>query len=207
MEDVIIKKAQLSDVEGIVTIHQQAFKEFFLTSLGEKFLKLYYSTFITSGEGVVYCAAKDNEMVGFSACSYISRGFNTSLIKKNLIKFAIEALRLLFCKPKSLIRLAKNMNKETKDATIEDDGEYAELYSIAVSPSCQGGGYGRKLLMATEEDVKQHNNKVSLTTDYYNNDKTIAFYRALGYEEYYDFITYPDRRMWRLIKNLEKYNF
>jgi len=202
MEGVIIKKAKLSDVDGIVSIHQQAFKGFFLTSLGERFLKLYYSTFITSGEGVVYCVTKDNEVVGFSACSYISRGFNTSLIKKNLIKFGIEALRLLFSKPKALVRLAKNMNKESKDATIEDNGEYAELYSIAVSPSCQGGGYGRKLLTATEEDVKQHNNRVSLTTDYYNNDKTIAFYRALGYEEYYDFITYPDRRMWRLIKIL-----
>ena len=204
MEDVIIKKAQLSDVDGIVAIHQQAFEDFFLTSLGVKFLKLYYSTFITSGEGVVYCATKENEVVGFSACSYISRGFNTSLIKKNLVGFGIEALLLLFSKPKALIRLAKNMNKESKNATIKDNGEYAELYSIAVSPTCQGGGYGRKLLTATEEDVRQHNNKVSLTTDYYDNDKTIAFYRALGYEEYYDFITYPDRRMWRLIKNLEK---
>ena len=197
-----IRKAIVNDVDGIVAIHQQSFKDFFLTSLGENFLKLYYSTFITSGEGVVYCATKDNEVLGFSACSFISRGFNTSLIKKNLVKFSIEALRLLFSKPKALIRLTKNMNKERKDATIEDNGEYAELYSIAVSPTCQGGGYGRKLLTATEEDVKQHNNKVSLTTDYYNNDKTIAFYRALGYEEYYDFITYPDRRMWRLIKKL-----
>ena len=202
MKDVTIRKAIVNDVDAIVAIHQQSFKDFFLTSLGENFLKLYYSTFITSGEGVVYCATKDNEVLGFSACSFISRGFNTSLIKKNLVKFSIEALRLLFSKPKALIRLTKNMNKERKDATIEDNGEYAELYSIAVSPTCQGGGYGRKLLTATEEDVKQHNNKVSLTTDYYNNDKTIAFYRALGYEEYYDFITYPDRRMWRLIKKL-----
>lgn len=202
MEDVIIKKAQLSDVNGIVTIHQQAFKDFFLTSLGEKFLKLYYSTFIKSGEGCVCCAIQNNEVVGFSACSYISRGFNTSLIKKNFVRFGFEAMRLLFCKPKALVRLAKNMNKESKDATIEDNGEYAELYSIAVSPSCQGGGYGRKLLITTEEDVKQHNSKVSLTTDFYNNDKTLAFYRALGYEEYYDFITYPNRKMWRLIKNL-----
>ena len=204
MEDVLIKKAQLSDVDGIVTIHQQAFKDFFLTSLGENFLKLYYSTFIKSGEGVVYCATKDKEVVGFSACSYISRGFNTSLIKKSMVKFGFEALRLLFSRPKALVRLARNMNKESKDVMIDDNGDYAELYSIAVSPSCQGGGYGRKLLTATEEDVKQHNNKVSLTTDYYNNDKTIAFYRALGYEEYYDFVTYPNRRMWRLVKNLKK---
>lgn len=204
MMGTIIRKASLSDVDGIVAIHQLAFKEFFLTSLGEKFLKLYYSTFIESGEGVVYCALQDNKVVGFSACSYISKGFNTKLIKKNFVRFGAEALRLMFSKPKALIRLVKNMNKESNGATIEDNGKYAELYSIAVSPSCQGGGYGRRLLTVTEDDVKQHNNKVSLTTDYYNNDKTIAFYRKLGYEEYYDFITYPERRMWRLIKYLKK---
>ena len=203
MDSIIIEKARLEDVDGIVAIHKQAFKDFFLTSLGDKFLKLYYTSFIMSGEGIVYCAMKEDELVGFSACSYISKGFNSSLIKKNLVKFGVEAFRLLLTNPKALIRLAKNMNKESKDATIEDDGEYAELYSIAVSPSCQGGGVGRRLLTTTEEDVKKHNRKVSLTTDYYNNDKTVAFYRALGYEEFYDFITYPERRMWRLIKYLK----
>lgn len=202
MGKVIIRKATPKDVGDIVAIHQQAFKDFFLTSLGEKFLKLYYSAFIESSDGVVYCALNNNDVVGFSACSYVSKGFNTTLIKKNLIKFGMESLRLLFTKPKALVRLAKNLNKESKDATIEDNGEYAELYSIAVYPLCQGGGYGRKLLTATEEDVKVYNNQVSLTTDYYNNDKTMAFYRTLGYEEFYDFITFPNRRMWRLIKKL-----
>lgn len=202
MDSIIIRNATLQDVPGIVAIHKQAFEDFFLTSLGENFLELYYSTFIESGEGVVYCALLDGVVIGFSACSYVSKGFNFSLIKNNLFKFGIEALRLLFLKPKALVRLAKNMNKEINDSTITDNGEYAELYSIAVSPTCQGSGFGRMLLNAIEEDVKGHNTQVSLTTDYHNNEKTLAFYKALGYEEYYDFVTYPNRRMWRLIKRL-----
>lgn len=199
-----VSKAKLNDINGIVKIHQEAFKDFFLTSLGEDFLKLYYSTFINSKDGVVYCAKKRDTVVGFSATSYVSHGFNSKLIKGNLFRYGLMALKLLFSQPKSVLRLVKNMNKESNDASINDNGEYAELYSIAVGPECQGEGVGRFLLTVTEEDVREHNSEISLTTDYYNNDKAISFYKALGYHEFYDFVTYPNRRMYRLIKQLKK---
>jgi len=199
---VLIRKANVEDIDSIVKIHETAFEGFFLTSLGRNFLNLYYKSFILSNHGVVLCAEKDNNLVGFSACSYESRGFNSRLIKKNLIRFGLEAVLLLFTRPGALIRLIKNINKESNDANIDDNGLYAELYSIAVDPSCQGEGVGRLLLTATETDVKEYTNKVSLTTDYCNNDNTIAFYHALGYEDYYSFVAYPDRKMWRLIKEL-----
>ena len=198
--EIIIRKADINDVDGIVDIHLAAFESFFLSSLGKRFLRLYYSSFINNNEGVVYCATKEEIIVGFSASSYVSRGFNSSLIKHNLFKFGIEAVILLFSRPKALVRLVNNMNKESIDDEIKDYGSYAELYSIAVSPSCQGEGVGRKLLTATEEDVKKHNESISLTTDFYNNDKTITFYHSLGYDNYYEFVTYPERRMWRMIK-------
>ncbi len=195
-------KATLDDIDGIVKIHQDAFKDFFLTSLGEDFLKLYYSTFVNSKDGVVYCAKNGDNVVGFSAISYESHGFNSKLIRENLFKYGLMTLKLLFTRPKSILRLAKNLNKESKEATLTDNGLYAELYSIAVSPDCQGEGVGRFLLTVTEADVREYNSKISLTTDYYDNDQTIAFYRALGYREFYDFVTYPNRRMWRMIKEL-----
>ena len=198
-----IRKATLQDIDGIVKIHQEAFMDFFLTNLGVRFLKLYYSTFVKCNDSVVYCAVKDKTIVGFSATSYISHGFNSKLIKHNFFKYGCEALMLLFTQPKAVLRLIRNLNKESKDSTITDDGLYAELYSIAIGPDCQGEGIGKLLLTVTEADVKEHNSKISLTTDYYDNDKTIAFYRALGYKVFYEFTTYPDRRMWRMIKELK----
>lgn len=197
-----VSKATLNDISGIVNIHQEAFKEFFLTSLGEGFLRLYYTSFVNSEDGVVYCAKNNDIVVGFSAASYKSHGFNSKLVKRNLLKYGLMAMKLMIVQPKSVLRLLRNMNKESKEDAIVDDGLYAELYSIAVSPSCQGEGVGRLLLTVTEADVRQHNSELSLTTDYYDNDKTIAFYRALGYKEFYDFTTYPKRRMWRMIKGL-----
>lgn len=202
MDGTYIRKATSEDVEAIISIHKQAFNDFFLTSLGDRFLKLYYSSFVSSDDGTVFCAVKDGVIVGFSACSYTSKGFNYSLILKKPVEFGLEAFRLLIRMPKALLRLVKNMKKESKEISIKDDGLYAELYSIAVSPEYQGMGIGKLLLEVTEWDVKNHNSRISLTTDYYNNDTTIAFYRALGYEEYYVFISYPNRRMWRMIKSL-----
>lgn len=39
-------------------------------------------------------------------------------------------------KPKALVNLAKNWSH--RDSTVVDNGEYAELMSIAVSPNAQG---------------------------------------------------------------------
>lgn len=202
MVDTIIRKARIDDINAIVLIHKAAFKDFFLTSLGERFLRLYYTSFIVSGHGVVFCADKNGIIVGFSATSYVSKGFNSILIKKNLVKYCLEGLRLFLSQPKAIIRLAKNLNKGSKDNNIQDTGSYAELYSIAINPDYQGEGIGRFLLTVTEADIKKHNNTISLTTDYYDNDKTISFYKAMRYEKFYEFTTYPERKMLRMIKEL-----
>lgn len=197
------RKANTTDVDSIVAIHNQAFPDFFLTTLGSRFLQLYYKCMCKCEDAVTLCAEEDGEVKGFATSSYYSHGFNTTLIKKNLFRFGLMGIELLFTKPKAILRLVKNLDKNAEGNAVEDNGEYAELYSIAVKPGNQGSGIGRNLLMATEKDVAKHNSKISLTTDYYNNEKTIGFYHSLGYQDYYEFVTYPDRRMWRMIKELK----
>ena len=199
-----INKVTEKEVDAIVKIHQEAFPDFFLTTLGNRFLRLYYKCMCNCKDAITLCAEEDGEVKGFATSSYYSHGFNTTLIKKNLFKFGLMGIELMFTKPKAILRLAKNLDKKAEKDAVMDNGEYAELYSIAVKPGNQGSGIGKKLLVATEEDVAKHNGIISLTTDYYNNEKTIGFYHSLGYQDYYEFMTYPDRRMWRMIKDLKK---
>lgn len=201
---ITIRKATINDVEAIVKIHEQAFPNFFLTTLGKRFLCLYYKCMCNCVDVATLCAEEDGEIKGFATSSYYSHGFNTTLIKKNLFQFGLMGVELVFTKPKAILRLVKNLDKKAEGIAVEDNGEYAELYSIAVMPGNQGSGIGKKLLIATEEDVAKHNSKISLTTDYYNNEKTIGFYHSLGYQDYYEFVTYPERRMWRMIKDLQQ---
>ena len=72
--EIIIRKADINDVDGIVDIHLAAFESFFLSSLGKRFLRLYYSSFINNNEGVVYCATKEEIIVGFWSFCTCTKG-------------------------------------------------------------------------------------------------------------------------------------
>lgn len=196
-----IQKATPNDVESIVKIHTDAFNGFFLTRLGPKFLTFYYTCFVKSDETVTMVAVEDGVVYGFSAATKVCKGFNSRLIRRNFFAFCVLSLKMFFTTPKALLRLAKNLTK--KSESVEDDENYAELYSIGVSRDAQGKGIGKMLLAASEESLKREGVKrVSLTTDYENNEKTLGFYHSMGYDTLYEFVTYPDRKMYRLIKTL-----
>lgn len=196
-----IRNADVNDVEGIVRIHCSAFKGFFLTSLGVGFLKFYYLNFVRSKETVTLVAEDGNRVVGFSAATTNCKGFNSRLIKSNLFSFGMLALKLVFTNPKALLRLVKNLTK--KSSEIDDNEEYAELYSIGVDLSQQGKGIGKLMLTETEVALMHKGvEKVSLTTDYNDNEQAIGFYKSMGYKTLYEFVTYPNRKMYRFIKTL-----
>lgn len=198
---ITVQEAKKHDIDAIVRIHEQAFPSFFLTKLGSAFLRLYYKSVMDHSDGVLLVCKKDDVPIGLCAGTVLSAGFNKRLIKANFFQYGIETLKLLFSKPKSLIHLMKNMSKE--DSSVGDNGEYAELLSIAVDPTVQRSGAGKTMLLNLENEIKKKGGeKLSLTTDFENNEKAIGFYKSLGYNEWYDFTTYPNRRMWRLIKNL-----
>ncbi len=199
----MIRPVIRKDIDSIVSIHLDAFKGFFLTSLGREFLKFYYSVFLRSDETVTLCAEDEKgTIVGFSAATKVSKGFNSRLIKDNFSRFIIVSLKMLFTNPKALIRLMMNLTK--KSETVEDDEDYAELFSIGVDSSQQGKGIGRLLLTQTEDALRREGvDKVSLTTDFDNNESALGFYHSMGYTTLYVFTTYPNRKMYRLIKNLE----
>lgn len=197
-----ILRAQEKDIPDIVAIHLKAFPDFFLTSLGYSFLKLYYKTVLKSSDGVLLIGRLDGETTGFCAGTLLSAGFNSRLVKSNLIGYLSLGLKLLFTHPLRVYHLLKNMTRE--NAVVGDQGEYAELLSIGVDPPIQGRGVGKNMLVALEKELTQRGGtKLSLTTDYDNNEFAIGFYHSLGYKEWYDFLTYPNRRMYRMIKQID----
>lgn len=197
-----IKQLEVSEVSEVVKIHQNTFSGFFLTQLGARFLKVYYASCIKNKTATIAVGiySVENTLLGFSIGSKQSKGYYKRILQSNFFKFCMIGIYLVFTKPMAIIRLMKNMDKVKKES---DDGLYCELLSIGVSVDQKGKGYGKILLQAFEKEaLKIDLNKITLTTDYDNNDRVIAFYKKSGYEVFYVFTTYPNRKMYKFIKTV-----
>tara|TARA_R110002050_G_scaffold296359_1_gene456220 strand:+ start:14815 stop:15447 length:633 start_codon:yes stop_codon:yes gene_type:complete len=200
---MIYRTAQAGEHSSLVAIHQEAFHDFFLTDLGPRFLGEYYHAVLKNPGSIAVCAVNDEgQLIGFATGSQSATGYNRRLLLSHWPAFMVQTVRLLFTRPRAILRLLKNMEKQ---AFAGDNGQYAELLSIAVLPSAKGLGVGKGLLQCFEETALRHGcRKVSLTTDYHDNESVVAFYRKNGYTTFYEFVTYPNRRMYKLIKKLDK---
>lgn len=189
------------DISQVVTVHRKSFSNFFLTSLGERFLRVYYNSVSRDPYALMLGYFEEGELLGFCAAAKLSGSFNKGLIVKNMFQFIRVGFILLFSRPAALLRLLLNFSKS--DAKTKDTEEFAELLSIAVAENHQGEGVGKKLLIELEAMLRLEGIWcISLTTDYYNNDKAVSFYKSLGYRVHSDFKTYPRRRMYRMVKDL-----
>lgn len=191
-----------SEYPKVTNIHFSAFPDFFLTKLGESFISTYYKTSLRNQESISICAIDNNEeIIGFSIGCIHSKGYHKKLIRQNFILFLIEGVKILFTKPKALFRLVNNFEK---NAHVNDNGDYAELLSIGVKAEIKGGGIGKQLIQYFEEEARIRGClKIALTTDSINNDNAINFYKKNGYEIFYEFTAYPNRKMYKLIKQLD----
>jgi ribosomal protein S18 acetylase RimI-like enzyme len=196
-----IRAADKRDFKIHADIHVKAFDDFFLTSLGVGFLRTYYKASLRSNESIAFCATdQDENVIGFSSGCAQAAGFHKRLLFANFFLFLFQGIILLFTKPKAILRLARNLDKNENET---DDGRYAELLSIGVLPSSKGLGVGKALIKAFEEEAQKRGcKKISLTTDYTGNQDVLSFYKNTGYKVFYEFTTYPHRKMYKLIKNI-----
>ncbi len=185
----------------LANVHLDAFHGFFLPTMGVKFLKAYYLAALKSKETIAVCAIDDAGIIqGFATGSIKSNGYHKRLILNNIFTFLSQGLTIIFTNPNALIRLVKNIDKISDE---NDDGNYAELVSLGVSNTSKGLGIGRSLIKIFEDEAKRRGcKKIALTTDYYNNEEVVTFYFHSGYKVFYEFIAYPKRKMYKLIKEL-----
>lgn len=197
---MIVRDAILGDCSTLAEIHLKSFNDFFLSTLGNKFLETFYKACIKNpGAVAIVCTTTEGVTTGFALASLKSQGFYRNILVNNFFAFSLEAIRLLFSRPGALLRLALNLSKSGSDA-----GDKAELLSIASLPEYSGKGAGKLLIETIENRLKDHQCKaITLTTDYHDNDKVIGFYLSRGFKINSDFITYPRRRMYRMIKYLD----
>jgi len=184
--EIRIRQATTADIASIARVHTEAFPGFFLTRLGPPFLRSYYRTVLQFDGGQLYVAENDRRIVGFVA-GFVDPARFYAALKQSPWRFAVPLALGLARRPWLAGRIAARIcdaaarGRRTSGA-VATVGR-VELSSLAVRPTAQGKGIGRRLVNAFLEAARRAPaSVVSLTTDAKDNDDVNAFYQRAGFQ-------------------------
>jgi GNAT superfamily N-acetyltransferase len=185
-------------IAAILQIHVQAFPSFFLTSLGPVFLKEFYHAFLHD-EGALAFVAEDmqGKVCGIVVGTLLPKGFFKRLLARRWWAFALASVPALVHTPAIAPRLARALWYRGETQT---NLPRALLSSIAVDPSLQGGGLGRRLIGRWLNEARRRGSAgCYLLTDAIGNEAVNAFYRHTGWRLETTNTTPEGRRMNRYV--------
>jgi ribosomal protein S18 acetylase RimI-like enzyme len=189
-----VRNATVYDLGGIVSIHQKAFSNFFLTQLGSAFLREYYSLVLTYHSGITLVCEGQNALKGF-ACGFVDPVEFYRLMWREKLTFALPVVSALVRRP-SLISKVLNGVQRIHTPASEWPLRSCELSSIAVAPEATGNGAGTVLIRAFLARAQSMDARcVYLTTDADGNDAVNAFYRNAGFQRTRLFMQHGGRWM------------
>jgi len=190
----IVRKATANDLAGIVTIHQKAFSNFFLTRLGGEFLRKYYSLVLNYHSGIMLVSERQSVLQGF-ACGFVDPSEFYQLMWHNKLTFALPVLSALVRHPSLITKVLYGVQRIHTPAS-EWPAQSCELSSIAVAPETTGNGFGKALIRAFLAQARSMDACcVYLTTDADGNDAVNAFYRDVGFQHKRRFLQRQERWM------------
>jgi len=176
----LIRPATPNDLPGIVIIHQQAFSNFFLTRLGDEFLRRYYALVLDYPAGVVLVSERHSTLEGF-ACGFVEPPEFYRLMWRNKRAFVLPALPALVRHPSLATGVLYGVQRIQTSAS-KAPVRSCELSSIAVAPEAGGNGLGKTLVQAFVKQAWSMDAKcIYLTTDADGNESANALYRQVGF--------------------------
>jgi ribosomal protein S18 acetylase RimI-like enzyme len=176
----LIRPATPNDLPGIVIIHKQAFSNFFLTRLGDEFLRRYYALVLDYPAGVVLVSERHSTLEGF-VCGFVEPPEFYRLMWRNKCAFVLPALPSLVRHPSLATGVLHGVQRIQTSAS-KTPVRSCELSSIAVAPDAGGNGLGKALVQAfVKEALSMDAQYIYLTTDADGNESANALYRQVGF--------------------------
>lgn len=179
--DLLIRPMAPADLDGVVAVHQSAFKGFFLTRMGSGFLRGYYQTVLDYPGSIALVACSGDAsgpLQGFSVGFRDPHHFYAlfSARRRRLIPSMVFAM---LRDPSLILQILRNIRRVGDQQETVHPGT-AELSSIGVAG--QGGGIGSQLLEAFVASAAASGaQRILLTTDRDGNDGVRSFYERRGF--------------------------
>ncbi|WP_323100626.1 GNAT family N-acetyltransferase [Intrasporangium sp. YIM S08009] len=190
----MIRDLSEEDVAPAAGVHREAFPDFFLTQLGEPFLKQFYKGFLDDPTAITAVAVDDRgQLLGAAVGTTRPDGFFKRLLQRQLVGFAVASARAVLADPTRTPRLVRAVAYRGGEGS---DSSSALLSSIFVAPQAAGLGVGSTLMKEwCSRAASLGSDKARLVTDGQGNDKVNAFYRRCGWSLTQQFTTREGRQM------------
>jgi ribosomal protein S18 acetylase RimI-like enzyme len=175
-----------ADVPGVALLHEGAFRDHFMTTFGNGFLRAFYAQLIAHPEGYGCVVTEITaEPVGFCVGGTGSiQDIARTMLRRRPFAFALPAIANIARAPTRLLRILRLAFDYLRPAsrTEADEGE-AHLLQIAVAERWRGTGAAELLVRDfLAEMARRRATSVRLGVKP-DNARAIAFYRRMGFHE------------------------
>lgn len=194
-----IRPVRIYDVTEMVNVHVRAFPGFFLSLLGPRFLREFYSAFLHEETGIALVAESPGagQILGFVVGTVQPEGFFRRLLKRRWWTFCFASVGALLRRPWVAPRIFRALFYRGE---APRGLNRALLSSIAVGPDQQGNGLGRALVTEWVEEARKRGAPgCYLTTDAENNDVVNRFYVKCSWRIESTYVTPEGRKMNRYV--------
>jgi ribosomal protein S18 acetylase RimI-like enzyme/ubiquinone/menaquinone biosynthesis C-methylase UbiE len=181
------------DVDAVVCLHQQVFPEYFLSSLGCRFLRHYYAEFLGRDDAFGFVANVDGRTVGFVVGVLDAAAFYRRFYKRRFASLLLilgsgvirsARLRLQVLKRLRHVRFAMGslVGEQAGALVFQNISETpTRLLALGVAPDARGHGVAEMLI----DELNAVLNRVGATTVGLSvraeNLRAIAFYLRTGW--------------------------
>jgi glycosyltransferase involved in cell wall biosynthesis/ribosomal protein S18 acetylase RimI-like enzyme len=171
-----VRLARPQDAPALARLHIHSLPEGFLSSLGERFLRVFYAALARDKGAITLVADGDEGVIGFAAGVASVGDFYRRFFVRRAIPAAIAAAHHLW-HPKMLSRAWETARY------ARDTGDYpeAELISIGIADSRRGRGLGRQLLEGVLEGLREKGVREVRVMVGADNDPANEFYSRMGF--------------------------
>ena len=176
----IIRPATRQDLTDIVTVHETAFANSFLTQLGRGFLRRYYALVASHRGGILLVKGGRTSRVEGFVCGFVNpEGFYGRMSQSKRL-FVWPILSAVIRHPSLIGSIVHSVQRveQHRAQTVS-----CELSSLAVRPELGGRGTGKALVSAfIERAWSLGAQQVVLQTDANDSEPANGFYRRVGFQ-------------------------
>lgn len=193
---MIIRKAEIRDLESICSVHKYAFdKDHFSSILPRPLLIKFYSELLRNNHYNYLAANEDNRILGFIVAGMNTGSAINNFIKQNLLSLFFVLLknpRFLFQKVRLLINKLIPKNEFHSRARLR-------LLSIAVIKDSVHKGIGTQLIRHFENELIRNDIFIYGLSVKKHNQNAINFYKKNHFE-----VEKEEKEAYYFVRNLEE---